>query len=248
MKTPHLLILAGSLSAVILGAITLQDRIELRPSDALPVVISSGAHPPGVDHGGGVDHNVDKLLDEMLQLKHELAAVRESHQQLVVMQNALSALQEDISILQEAIGVQESGSEYQASQRSNPLDVSRVTEQDPVTGSLEDSEKDYQRMQDSSNAFATEPIDEAWSANTIQLITQAFENDDFTSISLGDVECRSSTCQAIVYLDDAQAAEEFSLKFTMSIGDALPNISYHYEHYDDGQVGMVMYLERNYSQ
>ena len=48
-----------------------------------------------------------------------------------------------------------------------------------------------------------------------------------------------------VWRDDMAAAEEFELQFALHVSDVLPEISFHYQNNEPGQIDVVMFLARS---
>jgi hypothetical protein len=246
MKTPHLLVVASAISALVLGSLMLQGQFARRAVGTAVTAETSGEYSPLIDQGGGVNQDVGILAGEIHQLRQELASLKAGYREIAVMQNAIAGLREDLATLREDIAIDRGVSGYLAerSEKDSP-DTSGDYLLDPAAISLENSAGDYQRLRDADDTFSAEYVDESWSAETSRLISDSFASGDFSYTSLDGIECRSSTCRVSVHHSDPQAEEEFIMKFPQAVSEALPTITFHYEDYGNGQIGIVMFLERD---
>lgn len=246
MKTSHLLIISGSLAALILGHYAFTNRA-LYPNDTSPPLERPSLGYQANDHEGGDAREIADLRNEFALLKAELASLKKVKAGLSEIQKEFARLRQETATLHERIGDATDANRYPNSLNTindDSLDVSQRTEENPIAAAEKQAYKDYERMEIISNVFLTEPTDGQWSTETTNLITQFFESGEKMPIDLSGVECRSTLCRVEVNHNDATAVDELALRFPMHVGKALPQIAYHYKQHDDGHTSVVMYLAR----
>lgn len=246
MKTSHLLIFTGSVAALGLSLYVTKfsdrDLLALDLNHALSSVDTRSSGQAN-DHGGGMAPALAALKGEIALLKAEIATVKKASIRLSPVQKELSKLKEEVAALHRQIVNFSTASES----LDNAEDLQKpagFTEQDIITATQEQAYEDRKRMEMINSVFLSENADYQWAARTTDLITQHLGKGEQVQTILSDVECRTTLCRVEVNHEDATAAGEFELQFSMQVGEVLPQTSYFYEPQDNGSISVVMYLAR----
>ena len=199
----------------------------------------------------GADDYRNKLSREILSMKvtigilrEELSALQAAMQQTTGRQmvSVVPAMTNGLSGTGAADGNQNDALVYPRTDDGASHEIIQYSNRPQTLSAEERQREDIERMQASYDSFAAESLDEAWAADTSRMILQAFDGAEFGQSTLGDIECRSSSCRVSVLLPDEETMDEFVLKFPMLVGKTLPGIKYQAEPYADGQVNVVMYM------
>lgn len=90
-------------------------------------------------------------------------------------------------------------------------------------------EKDRQIIADESKQMATrfdeEPVDSAWAAETSNQITALMASDQFSQVSITDLQCRSNQCRLEIEADNTEDGDQFMDDLPRHMMAILPTMS-----------------------
>lgn len=147
----------------------------------------------------------------------------------------------------------------QADIADNTNNISATSEADMLVTLQQSESKLQQEVETIHQNFQAEPVNEQWTSEVKQNITNYFDNsqkqsendnqsgNEITAQStVSSIDCRSTMCQMDVRHENEEAREKFDLEFPVSLGDAFPSINYGEQITNsDGSSSAVLFLERN---
>ncbi len=218
-------------------------NLDSTPTVSLVENLSSNSHQ--VDNAV-VSHSFATDEQKMAVLQSEFAEIKRAAAKAEDLQGELKKLSQEVASLRTLVEKRrgKTVADRVASTTPYPFD-DNASMRDPEALDAQQQNKEINRKLAIDNAFWAEPVDALWSNEVTQTVTEVFEDLDTSQTELSQMQCHSSLCLIEVEHADATAADEFSLRFPVEVGEMLPQASYHSENLEDGGVRITMYFARD---
>lgn len=220
--------------------------IETKKQSVDNVTRVRGANADEIEH---LDNSVSLINTEMLTLSSQLNDLKDgletiskgSQQDLIVLRQEFAELKKLLKNINDKNN--QLSSNIEDPNKSNNV-PERVTIDSLKEADQRLTQENLERWETMSASFQSEQIDGQWSTDTMQEITDLFENSSVIKAELSQIDCRATLCFVEAQLKNKDEARNFSTFFPMKIGRTLPNANYSYETHEDGSISVSMYLEK----
>lgn len=214
-------------------------------SEEIEIIVNQAiSKTRGRDTNEQYSNDISSLKDEISDLRAELIDLKQENPPTP--NNDLRALKQEIVALRKLFEKERTTTSIQTVQ--NTVDKQErkpeMTEQGFKEAAENLARKNRERWENIGNTFQAETIDEQWSSNAMQTITDIFENNTAITASLSQIDCRATSCMIDVQHKDSNAANTFAVRFPRTISKIFPSADFHYENHEDGSISMSMYLVR----
>lgn len=130
-----------------------------------------------------------------------------------------------------------------AQDSSVPLSEQELQEEE-ANAIEEERQGSFARMQAAEAALRQETTDAVWSAQAMDTIRSAMENDGLAGTVLQDIECRATLCRMEVVHADPTMQSVFENDVRFEVARFLPRAMMHSEERFDGTISATIYFAR----
>ncbi|NRB42465.1 MAG: hypothetical protein HRU20_29015 [Pseudomonadales bacterium] len=123
-------------------------------------------------------------------------------------------------------------------------DVSQAYGEDLTPPVYEDPQNDQQSMAVIESVLDEEALDEQWSSELDDSITEMIDQLEISQTQLTRVSCYNNLCRLEIEHADAQSENELALHLSILVSDQLPQANYYQQENDTGGISSTIYLAR----
>lgn len=191
--------------------------------------------PEATDERGSMGAlGIADLRSEVALLRSDLSEVRGQLRRLMQTSSSSAASTK---------AAQDQPSDTAQDWSSAPLSEQELQEEE-ANAIEEERQRSLARMQAAEAALRQETTDAVWSAQAVDTIRSAMENDGLAGTVLQDIECRATLCRMEVVHANPTMQSVFENDVRFEVARFLPRAMMHSEERFDGTISATIYLAR----